>query len=115
MGAMVKLFDEVKDGIPPTFTKIPSFTRLPKRACGKFYLSPHENVFTIALANFHCLHIYTREVDMEKIMKKSFSYRGAASWNNLPNDVANNYKELSISNFKTLINNYFINLERNSV
>ena len=26
-------------------------------------------------------------------MKKSFSYRGAASWNNLPNDVANNYKE----------------------
>jgi hypothetical protein len=33
-------------------------------------------------------------------MKKSFAYRGAASWNNLPNDVANNYKELSISNFK---------------
>jgi hypothetical protein len=48
-------------------------------------------------------------------MKKSFSYRGSASWNNLPNDVANNYKELSISNFKTLINNYFTNLERNSV
>jgi hypothetical protein len=48
-------------------------------------------------------------------MKKSFSYRGAASWNNLPNDVANNYKELSIRNFKTLINNYFTNLERNSV
>ena len=47
-------------------------------------------------------------------MKKSFSYRGAASRNNLPNDVANNYKELSISNFKTLINNYFTNLERNS-
>jgi hypothetical protein len=35
-------------------------------------------------------------------MKKSFSYRDAASWNNLPNDVANNYKELSIINFKTL-------------
>jgi hypothetical protein len=48
-------------------------------------------------------------------LKKSFSYRGAASWNNLPNDVTNNYKELSISNFKTLINNYFTNSERNSV
>jgi hypothetical protein len=41
--------------------------------------------------------------------------RGAASWNNLPNDFANNYKELSISNFKILINNYFTNLEWNSV
>jgi hypothetical protein len=35
-------------------------------------------------------------------LKKSFSYRGVASWNSLPNDVTNNYKELSISNFKTL-------------
>jgi hypothetical protein len=48
-------------------------------------------------------------------MKKSFSYRGAASWNNLPNDVTNNYNELSISNFKTLVNNYFTILEKNSV
>jgi hypothetical protein len=36
-------------------------------------------------------------------------------YNNLPNNVANNYKELSINNFKTLNNNYFTNLERNSV
>jgi hypothetical protein len=45
-------------------------------------------------------------------MKKSFSYRGASAWNDLPNNVVNGYNELSIRSFKTLINNHFNALER---
>ena len=45
-------------------------------------------------------------------MKKSFSYRGASAWNDLPNNDVNGYNELSIRSFKTLINNHFIALGR---
>ena len=79
------------------------------------------NIFKICINDMYPLtsnncKLYLAEKPKTDFLKKSFSYRGAASWNNnLPNDVTNNYKELSISNFKTLINNYFTNMERNSV
>ena len=77
------------------------------------------NIFKICLNGMYPLRSNNCKLYLEKrktdFLKKSFSYRGDASWNNLPNDVTNNYKELSIINFKTLINNYFTNLERNSV
>jgi hypothetical protein len=44
-------------------------------------------------------------------MKKSFSYRAAFAWNNLPCDVVSDYESLSTTRFKNLINNYFKNLE----
>jgi hypothetical protein len=77
------------------------------------------NIFKICLNDMYPLRSNNCKLYLEKpktdFMKKSFSYRGAASWNNLPNDVTNNYNELSISNFKTLVNNYFTILEKNSV
>ena len=55
------------------------------------------NIFKICLNDMYPLRSNNCELYLEKpktdFMKKSFSYRGAASWNNLPNDVANNYKE----------------------
>ena len=50
--------------------------------------------------------LYLRKPNTD-FMKKSFSYRGASAWNNLPNNVVNCYNELSIRSFKTLINNHF--------
>ena len=45
-------------------------------------------------------------------LKKSFSYRGAVSWNDLPTEVVDGYDQLSICSFKTLIKNYYNNLTR---
>jgi hypothetical protein len=36
-------------------------------------------------------------------MKKSFSYRAAFAWNNLPCDVVSDYESLSTTRFKNLI------------
>ena len=47
-------------------------------------------------------------------MKKSFSYRGASTWNSMPNEVVNNYANLSTAIFKISIANYFNNSESNS-
>lgn len=46
----------------------------------------------------------------KNFMKKSFSYRGACAWNNLPNDFTCKYKQLSIGHFKTLLSNYLKSL-----
>ena len=55
------------------------------------------NIFKICLNDMYPLRSNNCKLYLEKpktdFMKKTFSYRGAASWNNLPNDVANNYKE----------------------
>jgi hypothetical protein len=36
--------------------------------------------------------------------KRSFSYRGAMSWNSLPLEIVDKYGDLSIDSFKRLIN-----------
>jgi hypothetical protein len=58
------------------------------------------NILKICLNDEYPLRSNNCKLYLEKpktdFMKKSFSYLGAASWINLPNDVANNYKELSI-------------------
>jgi hypothetical protein len=42
-------------------------------------------------------------------MKRSFSYRGACAWNNLPIDIVNGYEQLStLIHFKILIDNVFL-------
>ena len=43
-------------------------------------------------------------------MKKSFSYRGAVAWNNLPDELIDNYEQFSICHFKTLLDKYFYEL-----
>ena len=48
-------------------------------------------------------------------MKRTFSYSAASAWNNLPNEVVNGYNQLSAKSFKTIINNYFSELEREDV
>jgi hypothetical protein len=52
------------------------------------------NIFKICLNDMYPLRSNNCKLYSEKrktdFLKKSFSYRGAASWNNLPNDVANN-------------------------
>ena len=40
-------------------------------------------------------------------MKKSFSYRAAPAWNNLPSDILQGYESFSVPDFKILINNYW--------
>ena len=37
------------------------------------------------------------------VMKKSFCYRAASAWNNLPSDVVNEYESLSFEKFRNLI------------
>ena len=64
----------------------------------------------------HCAKINNdREVTFNKpntdFMKKSFSYRAASAWNNLPSDVVNEYESLSFEKFKNLMNNHFEGLE----
>jgi hypothetical protein len=78
------------------------------------------NIFKICLNDMFPLRSNNCKLYLEKpktdFVKKSYVLISRCCIkNNLPNDVANNYKELSISNFKTLINNYFTNLERNSL
>jgi hypothetical protein len=59
-------------------------------------------------SNDRKLHLNKPNTDF---MKKSFSYRAAFAWNNLPCDVVSDYESLSPTRFKNLINNYFKNLE----
>ena len=47
-------------------------------------------------------------------LKKSFSYRGAVSWNSLPGEIVDVHDQLSLSSFKTLINHYYKDLEKNT-
>ena len=47
-------------------------------------------------------------------VKKSFSYRGAVSWNSLPSEIVDVHDQLSLSSFKTLINHYYKDLEKNT-
>ena len=46
--------------------------------------------------------------------KKSFSYRGAVSWSSLPSEIVDVHDQLSLSSFKTLINHYYEDLEKNT-
>ena len=68
----------------------------------------HNDVYQLR-SNDCKLHLGKPNTDF---MKKSFSYRGASAWNDLPNNVVNGYNELSIRSFKTLINNHFNALVR---
>ena len=47
-------------------------------------------------------------------LKKSFSYRGAVSWNSLPSEIVDVHDQLSLSSFKTLINHYYKDFEKNT-
>ena len=49
-----------------------------------------------------------------KLLKKSFSYRGAVSWNSLPSEIVDVHDQLCLSSFKTLINHYYKDLEKNT-
>ncbi len=43
-------------------------------------------------------------------MKKSFSYRGAVAWNNLPDDITKAKEQFSNSRLKILLDKYFYEL-----
>ena len=57
--------------------------------------------------------LYT-EKPKTNFLKKSFSYRGAVSWNSLPSEIVDVQDQLSLSSFKTLINHYYKDLEKNT-
>ena len=46
-------------------------------------------------------------------LKKSFSYRGAVSWNST-SKIVDVHDQLSLPSFKTLINHYYKDLEKNT-
>ena len=46
-------------------------------------------------------------------LRKSFSYRGAVSWNSLPNEILDGYDQLCVHSFKTLLRNHYSNSETN--
>lgn len=66
-------------------------------------------------ANYHLRVNNDRKLYLNKpntdFMKKSFSYRAAFAWNNLPSDVVTEYESRSVGNFKNLINKHFEDLE----
>ena len=43
-------------------------------------------------------------------MKKSFSYRGAVAWNNLPDDISKANEQFSNGRLKILLDKYFYEL-----
>ena len=73
------------------------------------------DMFTVTNNATYSLRSNDRKLHSNKpntdFMKKSFSYRAAFAWNNLPCDVVSDYESLSIARFKNLINNYFKILE----
>ena len=73
------------------------------------------DMFTVTNNATYSLRSNDRKLHLNKpntdIMKKSFSYRAAFAWNNLPCDVVSDYESLFIARFKNLINNYFKILE----
>lgn len=76
------------------------------------YLS---DLFAVSHNEIYQLRSNDRKIDLEKpntnFLKSSFSYRGAVSWNNLPAEIVDVYDQLSLSSFKTLINQHYKDLE----
>ena len=72
-------------------------------------------MFTVTNNATYSLRSNDRKFHLNKpntdFMKKSFSWRAAFAWNNLPWDVVSDYESLSIARFKNLINNCFKILE----
>ena len=73
------------------------------------------DMFTVRNNATYSLRSNDRKLHLNKpntdSMKKSFSYRAAFAWKNLPCDVVSDYESLSIGRFKNLINTYFKILE----
>ena len=42
-------------------------------------------------------------------LKRSYSYRGAVTWNSLPRDISKRYESVSIDSFKSFLNAYYAN------
>jgi hypothetical protein len=65
------------------------------------------DMFTITNNATYRLRSNNRKLHLNKpntdFMKKSFSYRAAFAWNNLPCDVVSDYESLSTTRFKNLI------------
>ena len=72
----------------------------------KMFTINHNNAYHLR-SNDCKLHLDKPNTDF---MKKSFSYRGASAWNNLPNDITAGHAQLSRNSFKNLLNGYFGNL-----
>ena len=73
------------------------------------------DLFVTSCNDKHELRSNHRKLYLQKpktnLLKKSFSYRGAVSWNSLPTEIANECGKLSTKGFKTVINKYYQNLE----
>jgi hypothetical protein len=102
-----EIFDNLKwEPIEVTFTKreqIMTFKAL--RGIAPTYLT---ELFTTNNNNIYSLRSNNRKLYLDKpktnFLKRSFSYRGAMSWNCLPLEIVDKYGDLSIDSFKRLIN-----------
>ena len=76
-----------------------SFKSLP--GLGPDYLEQLFNEFNNDIYSLRCnntkLALQKRRTDF---LKRSFSYRAAKSWNELSNEITNDFRELSVSAFK---------------
>ena len=57
--------------------------------------------------------LYTEKPNTN-FLKKSFSYRGAVSWNSLPSEIVDVHDQLSLLSFTTITNHYYKDLEKNT-
>jgi hypothetical protein len=102
-----EIFDNLKlEPIEATFTKreqIMTFKAL--RGIVPTYLT---ELFTTNNNTTYSLRSNNRKLYLDKpktnFLKRSFSYRGAMSWNSLPLKIVDKYGDLSIDSFKRLIN-----------
>ena len=78
------------------------------------YLS---DLFITCHNDSHQLRSNNRKLYLKKLktnyLRKSFSYRGAISWNDLPPVILDGYDQLSVNSLKTLLRNHYNNLETN--
>ena len=78
------------------------------------YLS---DLFATCHNNSHQLRSNNRKLYLKKpktnYLRKSFSYRGAISWNDLPPVILDRYEQLSVYSFKNTLKNHYVNLETN--
>ena len=79
------------------------------------YLS---DLFVPSHNDMYQLRSNDRKLHAEKtntnFLKKSFSYRGAVSWNSLPGEIVDLHDQPSLPSYKTLINHYYKDLEKNT-
>ena len=80
------------------------------RYLSDLFVPSHNDVYHLR-SNDRKLHT---EKPNTNFLKKSFSYRGAVSWNSLPSEIVDVHDQLSLSSFKTLINHHYKDLEKNT-